>query len=143
MKKCYTCKQTKDTTEFNKNKSRKDGLNTICKTCSRERSRRYYEENKEHHKKNIYKLKKQRIEKARDFVYGFLATNSCIDCGETDPIVLEFDHQRDKKKAISSMVGEGYATDTIQEEIEKCEVRCANCHRRKTAKDFGWYTFKQ
>jgi hypothetical protein len=27
----------------------------------------------------------------------------------------------------------------VKNEIEKCDVRCANCHRRKTAKDFNWY----
>ena len=61
----------------------------------------------------------------------------CIDCGESDPIVLDFDHQLDKKFCISRYRGHGIKA--LEGEIAKCVVRCSNCHRRKTAKDFGWY----
>lgn len=60
-------------------------------------------------------------------------------CGETDPVVLDFDHLRDKKENISWLVCHGAKLEIITEEIAKCEVRCANCHRRKTAKQFDWY----
>ena len=139
MKRCYTCKTDKDKSEFNKNRGRKDGLNSICKECSRERSKRYYRENKEHHKKVTTARKKIHIEKSRKYVYSYLCNNSCVDCGENDPIVLEFDHMRDKHKNLSRMVSDGNSIDSIKKEIEKCEVRCANCHRRKTATDQGWY----
>lgn len=69
----------------------------------------------------------------------YLATHPCVDCGETDIVVLEFDHQRDKVGAITVMVNKPCGWDTIKAEIEKCLVRCANCHRRKTAKEQGWY----
>ena len=53
-------------------------------------------------------------------------------------VVLDFDHVRGKKrKAVSRMIGEGYGLIAISEEMAKCEVRCANCHRRKTAKTCG------
>ena len=139
MKRCYTCKTDKDKSEFNKNKGRKDGLNSICKECSRERSKRYYRENKEYHKKVTTARKKIQIEKSRKYVYSYLCKNPCVDCGENDPIVLEFDHMRDKHKNLSRMIVDGNSIDSIKKEIEKCEVRCANCHRRKTAKDQGWY----
>jgi len=139
MKRCYTCKTDKDKSEFNKNKVRKDGLNSICKECSRERSKRYYRENKEYHKKAVSTRKNIQIEKSRKYVYSYLCKNPCVDCGENDPIVLEFDHMRDKHKNLSRMIADGNSTDSIKKEIEKCEVRCANCHRRKTAKDQGWY----
>ena len=49
MKKCYTCQTFKNEVDFNKNKSKADGLNNICKHCSRERSKKYYSENHEKH----------------------------------------------------------------------------------------------
>ena len=70
----------------------------------------------------------------------YLKTHHCVDCGEEDPIVLEFDHRNpDTKKAKVSNILGSWNWDTIMTEIEKCEVRCANCHRRRTAKQFGWY----
>jgi hypothetical protein len=58
-----------------------------------------------------------------------------VDCGETDPDVLDFDHVRGKKVCgISRMVGRGYRLWRIKAEIDKCEVRCANDHRRITKK---------
>jgi len=37
------------------------------------------------------------------------------------------------------MVHDGHSTASILEEINKCVIRCSNCHRKKTAKDFSWY----
>ena len=62
-----------------------------------------------------------------------------LKCNENDPIVLEFDHLRDKRMNVAKLIQGGYPEKTILLEIEKCEVRCANCHRRKTAKDQGWW----
>ncbi len=59
----------------------------------------------------------------------------CQDCGyNIDPIALDFDHVdiTDKKYGIARMVSSGRPIDTILQEIRKCVVRCANCHRIKT-----------
>ena len=55
--------------------------------------------------------------------------------------VLEFDHRGEipKLKAVSSLMRLRVPLKIIIEEINKCEVRCANCHRKKTAKRFKWY----
>jgi hypothetical protein len=37
------------------------------------------------------------------------------------------------------MVKDHYSIARIKEEIEKCDVRCANCHTRRTAHQFGWW----
>tara|TARA_R110000822_G_scaffold285119_1_gene406498 strand:+ start:459 stop:872 length:414 start_codon:yes stop_codon:yes gene_type:complete len=127
---------------FNKNHLKKDGLQTECRECSNSRSKSYYEKNKGKQKKQIYEAKLKRIEKNRRFLFAYLSKHVCIDCGESDPRVLEFDHQKDKEYNVSILLHGGYSQDKIQKEIDKCEVRCANCHRRKTAIDFGWYTHR-
>jgi len=66
---------------------------------------------------------------------AYLNTHPCVDCGETDPIVLDFDHVRGTKvMEVSRMVANGYPWSKIEIEIAKCEVRCANDHRRVTSK---------
>lgn len=71
----------------------------------------------------------------RGYMINWLQTHPCVDCDERDIIVLEFDHVRGEKKyVISRLVCSSPALTTLQDEIAKCEVRCANCHRRATAR---------
>ena len=69
----------------------------------------------------------------------FLRVHPCVDCGEADLLVLDFDHRdpSTKRLEISSML-EGYSWAAISAEIATCDVRCSNCHRRRTAHQFGW-----
>ena len=140
---CTKCKDEKFLEEFNKNKTRKDGYNNVCRICSNNNSKQYYNENKEKHKKNIAKRNKKVILENRKKMYEFYKTHACVDCAETNPIVLECDHKKEYKKLnnLSTMVNNGTSWETIEAEIKKCDVRCANCHRIKTAKDQGWYNF--
>lgn len=58
-----------------------------------------------------------------------------MDCGEADPIVLDFDHVRGEKlDNVASLITGAGKFSRLMTEIEKCDVRCANCHRRKTAR---------
>jgi hypothetical protein len=74
----------------------------------------------------------------REYVAAYLAKYPCVDCGETDPVVLEFDHRADavKRFNIGSALQRRFSLKTVIAEIEKCDVRCANCHRRKTRKEW-------
>jgi hypothetical protein len=63
---------------------------------------------------------------------GYFRAHPCVDCGERDPIVLEFDHLRDKAFTIGQALAKR-SWQSILDEIKKCEVVCANCHRRRTA----------
>ncbi|QGH79030.1 endonuclease VII [Streptomyces phage Enygma] len=81
---------------------------------------------------------RQREEK-RQFVCEYLSSHPCVDCGESDIIVLEFDHTGDIEKVsdVSKMMNNGTSLSRMKEEIAKCEVRCCNCHRRKTVERRG------
>ena len=70
----------------------------------------------------------------RQAVFEYFQKHWCIDCGERDPIVLEFDHVDRTKKVntVSAMIRSGTSIETMMLEIAKCVVRCANCHRRRT-----------
>lgn len=78
----------------------------------------------------------------KNIILSYLSTHPCIDCGEDDPIVLEFDHvdPTTKTKSIANMLRSFATVTAIQEEINKCVVRCANCHRRRTYMQLGYNT---
>jgi hypothetical protein len=84
----------------------------------------------------------RRRQRAQQFVSDYLLNHPCIDCGEADILVLDFDHLKDKEHNVSHMVRSGKTLLAISQEIEKCVVRCANCHRRKTAYENGSYRVK-
>lgn len=52
--------------------------------------------------------------------------------------MLDFDHVGEKRELVSALVARAAAWPRIEAEIAQCEVRCANCHRRVTARRAGW-----
>ena len=138
MKTCYRCKEAKPLSEFSKSVARKDGLQNACRPCTKLVNAAYYRKTPE---KNPQRRRSMLEACARNAAYtlDYLQSHPCVDCGESDPIVLEFDHVRGKKtRAIAVMKRQALALETIIAEIEKCEVRCANCHRRTTYARAGW-----
>jgi hypothetical protein len=136
-KKCSKCKLVKPISEWGLNKKQSDGLQTCCKECTRQLNNKRYKESQSHRDRIKNNNKNTRIKNKKN-VWNYLLEHPCVDCGESDPVVLEFDHLRDKEFIISRGVSVR-SWDSIQNEILKCEVRCANCHRRKTSKQFGHY----
>jgi len=142
MRTCSVCKIDKSIEEYSKKRIKKNGEITYqnsCKSCHKIYSDTHYIKNKT---KYINKAKVRRSVYKKEmylFFIEYFKSHPCIDCGESNPLVLEFDHIKGKKlEAISVMVGKQYTKQTILEEIEKCEVRCANCHRIKTAERGNW-----
>jgi len=136
------CKQQLSLDCFNKKTSKLDGLQPYCKPCNSIKCKKYYSDNKEKHLKVIKKLKAKSTAKKRKYLLEYLLKNPCIDCGEKNVLVLEFDHRENKINDISGMIrGEnGYAS--MVSEIKKCDVRCANCHRAKTHKEQNSYRWQ-
>jgi 5-methylcytosine-specific restriction endonuclease McrA len=71
----------------------------------------------------------------------YLDGKSCELCGEVDIRTFEFDHvtPAEKNFSISQAVSLGHSWDDVDEEINKCRILCANCHKKQTAEQFGWY----
>ena len=105
----------------------------MCWLCRSAHGREHYEANKARYIKQAAEQKRRVGLERTQFLIEFFESHPCADCGETDPVVLEFDHLRDKVFNISSSFRER-AWHSILAEMEKCEVVSANCHRRRTAR---------
>lgn len=77
--------------------------------------------------------KRQRRTELRAWLYEVKQDASCHQCGDGDTASLEFHHRPGAEKLmdVGQMVAYGYGRDAIRDEIEKCAVLCANCHRRE------------
>jgi hypothetical protein len=98
----------------------------------------YCERNKE--KELAYKWDRQlkKREEARVYVEAYKRSHPCVDCSNPDPDALTFDHVRgEKKTTIANLVNLGYSIQAIQNEIDKCEVRCWTCHMKIEKKRRG------
>jgi hypothetical protein len=73
---------------------------------------------------------RENIKVSTEYISNYLDSHHCVDCGNSDKRVLDFDHVRGKKEfGISKAKVCGFNLELIKEEIKKCEVRCSNCHR--------------
>ena len=101
----------------------------------------YKDKDKEKQYKRLYYLKNKKalLEKKRrqrlslkEFLREYKNECECIKCGENHPVCLDFHHRDPKKKEsmIAQLVSTGWCKERILKEIEKCDVLCANCHRK-------------
>jgi hypothetical protein len=79
--------------------------------------------------------------RAKQHLLDHLLKHPCVDCGEADPVVLEFDHLRAKTGTLTQLAHDGVTLARLDEEIAKCEVVCAACHRRRTCARRPAYVF--
>jgi len=127
---------------FPAKKKSKDGHASWCRACFKINWKKQYYENHQHYRNSHNESRKQiRGQNARK-IFEYLTKNSCLRCGESDPIVLEFDHRDtlDKTENISNLINNS-SWKQIELEIQKCDVLCANCHRRKSAAQFNYKRF--
>lgn len=141
---CTKCKKDKNNNNFNFKNKALGLIHHQCKECTRLFVKNHYNNNKKYYLiKTQVRNRKLRSE-VLSYINKYLLDNPCVDCGESDITVLEFDHRGKipKFKAVSSLIRARYSLNVVKEEVAKCDVRCANCHRRKTARDFKWLKSK-
>jgi hypothetical protein len=140
---CSKCAVYLDEAKFTWRDKVKGIRHRYCSDCQKHLSKEHYRRNK--HKyflRNEINNKYQR-EIIQAKIFAYLKTQQCVDCGESDPLVLEFDHVRGtKEREIAKMVSNKVSWPKIEAEISKCEIRCANCHRRITAKRCNSYRYR-
>jgi hypothetical protein len=131
---CTLCNQEKPLTDFGR---KRNSYQARCKICFNNYTRTHYQNNKSYYKKKAEKHNSEYRLRNLQHMVDYLKEHTCVDCGENDPVVLEFDHMGDKKCDVSKFHHGSF--ESMRDEIAKCEVRCANCHRRKTAIQFNYY----
>lgn len=137
---CPQCRLELPLEDFNKRAgNKKSGRQSWCRECMKSRLNADYRDPENSRKASIRSNNMRAQIRNLDFVLEYLRNHPCVDCGEKDPIVLEFDHVRGIKLfTISRGCRQGMGINKLRTEIEKCDVRCANCHRRATATRGGW-----
>jgi hypothetical protein len=115
----------------------------MCRTCRRSYNRRYAVLNADRRREYYRQRRALRRDKGRALVAAAKASG-CVDCGEADATVLDFDHVREPKRAnVADLVAFGSPPSTVAKEIAKCEVVCANCHAIRTGERKPNYRTRQ
>jgi hypothetical protein len=139
VKTCPTCRRTLAFSEFNRRSRSNDGRQSVCRPCNAARSRTYYAENLQKHRRavsaQVAKTRAAHLQRIGEY----LLAHPCVDCGETDIRVLDFDHRVGAEKAaeVMKLAKAAYAWKRVSDEIAKCDVRCRNCHAIVTYERMG------
>lgn len=141
--KCNKCSVEKSPEDFHWKDKKNQKRSNQCKSCEREYGKNWYKNNSKRQVELTKARTKKSVKEKKRYVFDYLKKNPCIVCGEKNPIKLEFDHVRaEKKNSICQLVIDGCGWEALQNEIAKCEVRCANCHKLKTAQDYNWQIYR-
>ena len=141
-KTCTKCQIPKILDDFYDDARQSSGKRPDCKECQKNQGRTKYATDETFRQNKQAQAKAYQHIRRREFqirILTILKHTGCKDCSEKDPLVLDFDHMRDKKSGVSRLLRNNASWDDIEAEIAKCEVRCSNCHRKKTAKERGYY----
>jgi hypothetical protein len=136
--KCYRCGEIKPLEDFAWRRKAKGQRDTFCRPCRSAYGREHYGAHRQRYIDQAAESKRRLMRERTLYLIEFFKCHPCTDCGETDPIVLEFDHLEADKKSFD--IGRGITRRSwaaILAEIEKCEVVCRNCHQRREARRRG------
>ncbi len=135
LKRCTACGASKKLDDFTVRSKNRDGHTSRCRACVNATNKRRYDARPQQARERLKVFNQRLRDDKAARVFHYLMKHPCVDCGESDPVVLEFDHRDSATKflAIAQMIERRYSWEAIAAEIAKCDVRCANCHRRRTS----------
>jgi hypothetical protein len=144
MKVCSTCRRSLPFDAFNLRSASPDRRQAVCRECNATRSRRYYTENLDKHRRAVAAQVARTRAENLERIGAFLLEHPCVDCGEADLRVLDFDHREGTEKSaeVMKLAKAAYSWARVMDEIAKCDVRCRNCHAKVTYERMGdtWRT---
>ena len=139
LRRCARCGDMKRVSEFYVKNKRTGRRATICRSCANAYGREHYRRNREAYLARAKNSRARLRGRNKTRVLNYLKGKTCVDCGEDDPLLLEFDHRdgRQKEDDVARLVMDCQWAK-VEAEIAKCDIRCANCHRRRTAAQLCW-----
>lgn len=126
----------------------------VCRKCNITRPNRCFSEHrrvckpcmvataKAHREANLDKSREHNrryAARGRLFLLEYLTKHPCIQCGEDNPILLDFDHLDPATKSFSVSNRTTVHPRLLEKEIAKCQILCVRCHRLKNADQLNWY----
>lgn len=130
---CRTCRKELPSSASGTPGARKQSR--TCRECRAAYQRLWYQTNRERHKERARRHGADHRKSAKELIRE-LKDKPCMDCdGRFPHYVMDFDHVRGKKvRGVSAFPSRKVSNDRLLEEIEKCDLVCANCHRLRTAR---------
>lgn len=131
-KKCPKCNRSLRIEEFPRRETGKPS--SYCKSCQKAYSREHYKRNKHKHNTRRYERSKRHRKEIIEYIRSQKGI-PCIDCGQSHPhFAMDFDHRDPSKKlfALGSAPARNKTLQVVKDEIEKCDLVCALCHRYRT-----------
>lgn len=137
---CTKCLELLDIDCFNICPKASGGRRSYCFQCQALNNKKHRDSSQTYKEYENNRNKKLIIRKIK--FCNWLKTQKCIDCGISDYRVLEFDHVRGEKEfTISSALNAVRDEIKFKKEIDKCDIRCANCHKIATATRANYYAY--
>lgn len=133
---CTLCKIDKPISEYRMSIYSSDGHTSQCKQCLKSEATKTKRHRNPDRKKYLYNRRITNIQDCKKYIIDYLLEHPCVDCGEDNIVCLDFDHidPATKDNNVSLLVRRGTCLARVVEEIKKCDIRCANCHRKRTAR---------
>ena len=100
MRECGRCHEEKPTEDFAWRRQARGQLDNYCRPCRAASNQEHYRANRRRYIEQAGVRKKAPVAERFKYLVAYLGEHPCVDCGEKDPIVLEFDHLRDTKFSI-------------------------------------------
>ena len=112
---CSSCGDHLPLEAFNRHR---DGHQWWCRECFRA----YFRARGDRHRKQSRAAQERRLASRRSYVFAYLDSHPCVDCGEDDLRVLDFDHVEPRVSYVADLVRRCASQEELAAEVARCEV---------------------
>jgi hypothetical protein len=134
LKSCSICKESKPTAAFSRRKKNDQRLRSLCNACHRKDLVARYLNNPEPQRQKSRERDKTEVRERVRLIETIRSESGCVVCGEMESCVLDFHHlvgnSKGREGGIPVARAAGKSWKALYQELAKCIVVCANCHRK-------------